>query len=175
MGIPKRRANSQRGTISKPRTISVHARIDPVTCPSIAYQRRMYINLIDRLSEPDRSLFLSGMVSQKQYYRELGDSKIVLSPFGWGEVCFRDFEAILSGALLFKPDMSHLETFPNVYIPYETYIPLDWEGGDLLEKTKRYLEDEKERIRIVKNAHEQYYTELSKLMDRFQSLFGVYF
>jgi hypothetical protein len=157
---------------SKPRTISVHARIDPVTCPSIAYQRRMYIDLIDRLTGPERNLFLSGLTGQDQYYRELPNSKIVLSPFGWGEVCFRDFEAILSGALLFKPDMSHVQTWPNVYIPYETYIPLDWDGGDLLEKTKRYLEDETERKRIAKNAYEGYLFELAGLQDRFESLFG---
>jgi hypothetical protein len=159
----------------KPRPIPVHARISPVTSPSIAYQRVLFINKIDALQSPHRELFLSGRVEQKQYYRELEESKIVLSPFGWGEVCFRDFETITAGALLFKPNMSHLETFPNVYIPYETYIPLDWDGKDLLEKAKHYLEDEKERIRIAKNAYEQYRSELSKLMDRFQSLFGEYF
>jgi hypothetical protein len=152
------------------RSIAVHARIDPVSCPSIAYQRKLFIDIISR--SENRELFLAGITSQGKYYRELRNSKIVLSPFGWGEVCFRDFEAILAGALLFKPDMSHLKTWPNVYIPYETYIPLDWDGQDLIEKTKQYLGDDKERKRIARNAYVTYRDELSSLDERFYSLLG---
>ncbi|MCL2186028.1 MAG: glycosyltransferase [Treponema sp.] len=156
------------------RSISVHARIDPVTCPSIAFQRVHFLNLIQTLNVKNKNLFLTGTVKQEQYYRELMDSKIVLSPFGWGEVCFRDFEAILSGALLLKPDMSHLVTWPNVYIPYETYIPLEWNGSDLMEKTKHYLDDEKERQRIVANAFEQYKNETALIKSRAESLLSSF-
>ena len=152
------------------RNISVHARIDPVTCPSIAYQRILFLNLISSLEPQKRNIFLTGNVSQYRYYRELKDSKIVLSPFGWGEVCFRDFEAILAGALLFKPDMSHLVTWPNIYIPHETYVPLKWDGSDLLEQTERYLNDSKERNRIAANAYEQYRNELAGLPRRLDSI-----
>jgi hypothetical protein len=111
------------------------------------------------------------MVGQDRYYRELYDSKMVLSPFGWGEVCFRDFEAIISGALLLKPDMSHIKTWPDVYIPYETYIPLDWDGGDVTEKAEAYLLDDVARRRIAENAWEQYRRQLNVLEDRFLELF----
>ena len=156
------------------RGIAVHARIDPVTCPSISYQRRLFIKLIAELPVHKQKLFLTGMADQKLYYRELYNSKIVLSPFGWGEVCFRDFEAILAGALLFKPDMSHLVTWPNVYIPNETYVPLSWDGSDLLEKTEHYLNDDRERKRIASNAFEQYSKELAGLSDRAETLLGEY-
>jgi hypothetical protein len=155
------------------RRIAVHARIDPVSCPSIAFQRTLFLKLINGFKRDD--LFLTGMVSQKQYYRELEDSKIALSPFGWGEVCFRDFEAILAGALLFKPDMSHLITWPDVYIPHETYVPLKWDGSDLLEQVTRYLNDEKERSRIAGNAYEQYRQQLADISRRFDSLLGEFF
>jgi hypothetical protein len=157
------------------RRFAVHARIDPVNCLSIAYQRWLFLNCIKKLIPKKRELFLTGIVSQNQYYRELTDSKIVLSPFGWGEVCFRDFEAILAGALLFKPSMSHLLTWPNVYIPYETYIPLKWDGSDLLEQTEHYLDNERERSRIAANAYEQYRNELSALSRRFDLLLGEYY
>jgi hypothetical protein len=157
------------------RHIRVHARIDPVNCPSIAHQRRLFLNRIEKLDLKKRELFLTGMTPQSRYYRELADSKIVLSPFGWGEVCFRDFEAILAGALLFKPSMSHLLTWPNVYIPYETYIPLKWDGSDLLEQTERYLDDDRERNRIAANAYEQYRSELAGLSRRVDSLLGEYY
>ncbi|MDR0598525.1 MAG: glycosyltransferase [Treponema sp.] len=154
------------------RGIAVHARIDPVSCPSIAYQRRLFLDRISRFEPPEASLFLTGLVPQTRYYRELDDSKIVLSPFGWGEVCFRDFEAVLAGALLFKPDMSHLKTWPNIYLPHETYVPLNWDGTDLREKTKQYLGDEKERRRIAENAYVQYREELAGLTARFNALLG---
>jgi hypothetical protein len=148
------------------RTIAVHGRIDPVSSESIAYQRRLYLEKIK--GDPR---FITGMVSERQYYEELFDSKIVLSPFGWGEVCFRDFEAIISGALLFKPDMSHLKTWPDVYIPFETYIPLSWDGTDIKEKTETYLANDGERKRIAENAWEQYRSALKDPEDRFSSLF----
>jgi hypothetical protein len=148
------------------RSIAVHARIDPVSCPSIACQRRLYL---DRIKGDPR--FLTGLVKQNNYYRELYESKMVLSPFGWGEVCFRDFEAIVSGSLLLKPDMSHLKTWPDVYIPYETYVPLDWDGSDIQEKAGVYLADGRERMRIARNAWEQYRSALGKLEDRFLALF----
>jgi len=157
------------------RQYAVHARIDPVSCPSIAYQRRLFLDCIEKLDPKKRELFLTGMAPQNRYYRELTDSKIVLSPFGWGEVCFRDFEAILAGALLLKPSMSHLLTWPNVYIPHETYVPLKWDGSDILEQTERYLSDERERSRIASNAYEQYRSELAGLSRRFDSLLGEYY
>ncbi|AEF83237.1 glycosyltransferase [Leadbettera azotonutricia] len=148
------------------RPIAVHARIDPVSCESIAYQRRLYIE-----KSATNKLFLTGIVPQNQYYQELKKSKMTLSPFGWGEVCFRDFEAIISGSLLLKPDMSHLKTWPDVYIPYETYIPTNWDGTDLIEKAEAYLSNDQERKRIAENAWEQYRSQLAGLDDRFISIF----
>jgi hypothetical protein len=151
------------------RSILVHARIDPVSSASISFQRRLFL---DRVKDDSR--FLTGLVSQAAYYRELLDSKITLSPFGWGEVCFRDFEAVISGSLLFKPDMAHLKTWPDLYIPYETYIPLDWDGNDLMDKTTEYLNNDAERTRIAKNAYEQYRSQRKGLEERFVSLLGEF-
>jgi hypothetical protein len=148
------------------RSIAVHARIDPVFCESIAYQRRLFLERI-----AGNELFLTGIVPQNQYYQELYASKIVLSPFGWGEVCFRDFEAIISGSLLLKPDMSHIKTWPDVYVPYETYVPVKWDGTDIIEKAESWLANDRERRRIAENAYNHYNAQLSALEDRFVSLF----
>jgi len=115
-------------------------------------------------------LFLTGSVSQKRYNRELTRSRIVLSPFGWGELCLRDFEAVLSGALLLKPDMSHLETWPDVFSPGETYAPFSWDADNLVETAKRYLDDEAERSRIARNAYESYRSQLAELPARFERI-----
>jgi hypothetical protein len=164
---------------SSKRSIPVHTRFVPVPCPSITYQRTLFLEKIKTFEgnggKRHRSLFLTGPAPQKRYYHELALSKIVLSPFGWGEVCHRDFEAIMAGALLLKPDMSHLKTYPDVYLPNETYVPLAWDGGDLFEKTEFYLAHDKERSRIARNAYEQYRKELAALEERFVSLFGSFF
>jgi len=74
----------------------------------------------------------------KRPFNEFADimrkSKCTISPFGMGELCFRDFEIIQYGSVMIKPDMSQVITHPNIYVPYETYIPcaLDW--SDLIEK-----------------------------------------
>jgi hypothetical protein len=92
------------------------------------------------------------LIKYNDYISELINSKLCISPFGYGEVCWRDFEAILAGSLLIKPDMSHLVTKPNIYIPYETYVPINWDYSDLEEKCIYYIENQKERYKITSNA-----------------------
>lgn len=55
------------------------------------------------------------LVAYDHYIDETAQSKLSFSPFGYGEVCWRDFEAILVGSLLIKPSMDHIETNPNVW------------------------------------------------------------
>jgi hypothetical protein len=92
-------------------------------------------------------------VPRKQYYDELLRSRICVSPFGYGEVCGRDIEAIICGSLLIKPDVSHLLSHPDIFIPGETYIPVRWDYADLAETCTRYLDWEAERARIAANAY----------------------
>ena len=47
------------------------------------------------------------------YIQELTKSWSVLSPFGFGEITLKDFKAFIYGCLLLKPNMDHLETWPN--------------------------------------------------------------
>lgn len=93
-------------------------------------------------------------VSQEQYYAEMLRSRICVSPFGYGELCWRDFEAVLCGCLLVKPSMSHLRTWPDIFVPGETYAPVKYDYSDLAEVCTRYLEDEPERLRVAARARE---------------------
>lgn len=95
-----------------------------------------------------------GRVRKRRYFAELFASKIVVSPFGWGEVCFRDYEAAAAGALLVKPDMSHLETSPDVYVANETYLPVQWDYADAPDVIESCLADPKRSARIARaGAH----------------------
>ncbi|MDR1179888.1 MAG: glycosyltransferase [Spirochaetales bacterium] len=145
--------------------IDVHARILATGQPSIAYQR---VLIMERIANDPR--FLLGGVSQKRYNKELCRSKIVLSPFGWGELCLRDFEAVRAGSLLLKPRMEHLETWPDIFRPHETYVPFSWDADDLLETTNTYLADDRLRRNVAYAALDAYRNQLAGLEERFESI-----
>lgn len=150
------------------RSIPVHARLGMISSASVTHQRRLFQQRVEQDAR-----FVTGMVPQDRYYAELGDSKIVLSPFGWGEICFRDFEALCAGALLMKPDLSHMDTWPNIYIPYETYIPVSWDAEDIIEKADQYLSNDAERMRIAQNAWELYMDQRLQLENRFEAFLNT--
>ena len=96
-----------------------------------------------------------GWLKPSRYLRELRNSKLCFSPFGYGEVCWRDYEAMSSGAMLLKPDMAHLTLAKDHFRPFETYVPLSWDLSDFRDKVEYYLHHEAERTTIARNAFEQ--------------------
>jgi hypothetical protein len=111
-------------------------------------------------------------VTPDVYYQEMRSSRICVSPFGYGELCWRDFEAVLCGCLLVKPDVSHLRTEPDIFIPGETYVPIRWDFSDLAEVCARYLADGEARNRIAARAYQvlsDYYRR-SGFLDCFRKL-----
>ena len=92
----------------------------------------------------------TNLISKRKYHKELSESKITFSPFGWGEICYRDFEAYFSGSLLIKPSMDHIETWPNLYINNQTYISCRWDLEDLIDLINKY--SNKKELQIPKNA-----------------------
>ena len=128
---------------------------------SVAAHRKLYQ---EQYAESD--LFLTGRVPLKQYNQELRHVFAVFSPFGWGEVCFRDFEAILNHALLIKPSMDHITTWPDVYKSNETYVPVAWDGSDLLTQAKTVLDNPEDFEKVRKYAAEIYMDAFSNLDSR---------
>lgn len=116
------------------------------------YLRREIEPALERLGKSYRIIAPVDRVPVDEYYREMQRSRICISPFGYGEVCWRDFEAILCGCLVVKPDMSHVETNPDIFRPRQTYVPVRWDFSDLDEKCRYYLEHDHERQRIVDRA-----------------------
>ena len=91
---------------------------------------------------------------QHGYYQEMRSARICVSPFGYGELCWRDFEAVLMGCLLLKPDMGHVRTEPNIFVAGETYVPVRWDFSDLPEVCARYLADDAARKAITARAYQ---------------------
>lgn len=114
--------------------------------------RNSAVESMEKLSGRARILAPRDRVTQEMYYEEMLRSKIVVSPYGYGELCWRDFEAILCGCLLVKPDMDHLKTAPDLFVPNVTYVPVRWDYSDLESQCARYLSNEGERVRVVERA-----------------------
>ena len=114
---------------------------------TVAYQR----------SEAARRLTLApeARLSRRAFMRELANTKVVLSPFGWGEINLRDYEACIAGAALLKPDMSHLETWPDLYAS-DCYVGFRWDFFDLVEQAERAVSDDQFRISVAERAQESY-------------------
>lgn len=112
--------------------------------------------------------------SLEEYYNKMYNSKIILSPFGFGELPPRDLESCMLGAVLIRPDVSHVETLPNIYIPYETYIPCKHDFSDLNEKIDYVLSDYKNiQSFYVENMRKKYIEEYNptKLILYFYNFF----
>jgi hypothetical protein len=115
--------------------------------------RSLVIQQLTPLKDRYRVLLPTHKVKQDQYNEEMRRGRICVSPLGYGEVCWRDFEAIICGCLLIKPDVSRLRSDPDIFVPGETYVPVRWDYADLPEKCAYYLERESERVRISENAY----------------------
>lgn len=133
------------------RTIDLHARIATRGTPWYAAMRQEAKAAVDGRF-PDLTIASQGNVPKAKFMQELERSKLCFSPFGYGEVCWRDFEAIAMGAVLVKPDMSHLDCDPDIYRPFETYIPVRWDFSDLEEQVRAALADPPKMRRMAERA-----------------------
>tara|TARA_R110002050_G_C8962233_1_gene514552 strand:+ start:900 stop:1913 length:1014 start_codon:yes stop_codon:yes gene_type:complete len=95
---------------------------------------------------------VKGTSTSQQFVEIMGRSKIGLSPFGMGELCYRDLELIQWGCLLIKPDMSKVITKPDFFKPWETYVPVKPDWSDLNEVIEMVLTNFKDYQHIIDNG-----------------------
>lgn len=95
-------------------------------------------------------------VNRRVYVAELRRSLAACSPFGLGEISLRDFEVIVAGAAMVKQDMSHLETWPDLWIANETYLPFRWDLTDLVTQVERAVREPARMVAIARAAQERY-------------------
>lgn len=131
---------------------------------SVAYHRIELIKEIDRIiSKNNLAGFTQGKyLKEKEFKKVLASTKLMPSPFGWGEIGVRDFEAFIYGAVLLKPNISYMETYPNYFIENVTYIPFSWDFSDLEEKILLLLENKNSRYEIAESGQNIYNQSVSK-------------
>lgn len=85
--------------------------------------------------------YSSRALSFEDYVATIKQSKIVISPWGWGAWAYRDCEAIHGGAVLVKPDTGFLQAIPDIYQNNITYVPCLPDFSDLEEQIRKILAD----------------------------------
>lgn len=137
----------------------------------IGIQRRNIKSVLSKHAFPNS--IIGGKTSYSSYIKELSKSRISISPFGWGEICYRDFESFLAKSVLFKPDCSHLITFPDFFIPNETYVPFSWSLNDLVEKIEHALDEPQNMKEIAECSYEKFisfHNQADYFINHFQKL-----
>lgn len=134
------------------REITLHARLGGTEADN-AYgaMRRAALRAVEDVGQ---GAVTGTGIPYRRFMQELSRAKICFSPFGYGELCWRDMEAMAAGAVLLKPDMSHLETTPDLYRNNETYLACRWDFADLPERVNDLLADDARRDRIARTAWE---------------------
>ncbi|MDB5013434.1 MAG: hypothetical protein JWQ25_1636 [Daejeonella sp.] len=101
-------------------------------------------------------------IDRGAYLKELRNSRVSISPFGFGEICYRDFETFISGSLLIKPSMEHVKTYPDIFKPNETYVPISWDVDDLGETLDKILSNFSQYKDVAANGQEKYLETVNK-------------
>ena len=116
---------------------------------TVSFQRIKISELLEKYIDTSK-------LSRFKYLNELSNSKYIISPFGWGELCPRDFETFINGGLLIKPDMKTINTWPNWYVSNKTYLSFDWDLINFRNKVKIALKNYKKLKEIAVNAQREY-------------------
>lgn len=136
-------------------TIDLHSRIAIKGVPWYQAMRQEARDALTELQskQPNWNILADGRVKRHALFKEMTHSRLCFSPFGYGEVCWRDFESYATGSLLLKPNMDHLKVYgDDFFIPDETYISLNWDLSDFIEKAEYYHQNTEARERIINNA-----------------------
>lgn len=111
---------------------------------------------------------VGGRLPLKVYREVMSKTKVVPSPFGWGELGVRDYEAFIFGGMLLKPSMDHMDTFPNIFVPGGTFRPMKWDYSDMDDLIEDAIENPSERVRMAQNGQDAYRDSISDVgMERF--------
>lgn len=139
----------------------------------ISFQRNKVFECLPGLNG---QVIAGGIVSRKQYLDEIGKSKICISPFGWGEICYRDFEAFLYGCVLVKPTVDYMDTFPNVFFGDKTYISTSLDMSDIRQRIQ-YTIDNYPMLKEIavngQNEYLKYITDKNHLVDHFTAMIAT--
>ena len=112
-------------------------------------------------------------IPEGEYYDKMRNSKIVIAPFGYGEMAPRDIESSMFGSVLFKNDMSHVETIPDIYVDRGTYMAIKWDWSNLEEVIDEVLSDWRYWMEHLAGQMQDVYTFQNRAEKRIRHLYNL--
>jgi hypothetical protein len=103
--------------------------------PAISHHRELCVKTLEGIK--NRNIFAKrGRVLNLQgpYEQMMLNSKSCISPWGYGETCHRDFEAMVHGAIIIKPDLDYCITYPDIFRSDLSYVKCDRNFSDLTDR-----------------------------------------
>jgi hypothetical protein len=89
------------------------------------------------------------------YEQAMMRSSISISPWGFGEYGYRDYESILAGCVMVKPLTDHVETFaPDIYQSGKYYFACKADFSDLAVVIEEIMSDRSRAIELARRAHD---------------------
>ncbi len=93
-------------------------------------------------------------MSRPEYNARMLNSKVVVSPWGYGELTYRDYEAMYAGCVVIKPDSGFVQTWPDVLKNGITYVPCAPDWSDLAEQVA-WVRDDWHSFEPMRRANRQ--------------------
>jgi hypothetical protein len=103
--------------------------------PAISHHRELCVRTLENIKNRNifakrgRVLYVGG-----PYENMLLTSKTCISPWGYGESCHRDFEAMIHGAIIIKPDIDYCAAYPDIFRSNLSYIRCKPDFSDLADR-----------------------------------------
>jgi hypothetical protein len=95
----------------------------------------------------------NGALGPGLYLPMMLQTSIAVSPWGLGEYSYRDYEAILAGAVLVKPDSDHIATFaPDIYQAGKYYAPCAADFSNLYDVVRSIMSNRARAIEMAQRA-----------------------
>lgn len=80
---------------------------------------------------------------EDRYFNMMAEGKVIVAPFGYGEIAPRDIHAAMMNSILVKPSMNHLKSEPWVYEDGITYFACKHDYSDVVDVVEYVLSDYK--------------------------------
>lgn len=116
------------------------------------------LRAIDYMTKATQDLSLKSIIapykpmSQPEYWNTLFNSKLCISPWGFGAYNWRDYESIYLGALLIKPNTDFLESYSDLYRAGVNYVACNHDFSNFREIIEDCLVNFNSYTHIRKNA-----------------------
>jgi hypothetical protein len=130
------------------RELDLSCRVTTRYSETVSYQRKQTVEILKAHINHER-------VDRRAYFDEMRRAKAVLSPFGWGEINYKDYEVAHCGAVLMKPDIGHLETWPD-FFDAQSVLQYRWDFTDLEAKVEDLIRHYGDYIGYAVNLQNRY-------------------